>query len=69
MNVYLEVTGLPLRSRNAIYTQEQARQVYYQKRNAQAAKAHRKKRRAKFRAMGIDTDKIKSESVIDKPQK
>jgi SRSO17 transposase len=66
VNVYLEASVLPPRSRNTMYTQEQARQLYYQKRNAQASKSHRKKRQAKFLAMGIKTDSIKS--VIDKPK-
>lgn len=66
MNAFLKASTLPPRIRETIYEQEHARQQYYQNRNAQAAKAHRKKRLAKFQAMGIKTDSIKS--VIERPK-
>jgi SRSO17 transposase len=66
MNIYLEAAVLPPRYRSTKYTEEHERQRYYQRRNAAATKAHRKRRRQKFLDMNIDTRSIKS--LIDKPK-
>jgi hypothetical protein len=60
MNVYLETSQLPKRCQQQKFQDECKRQEYYQHRNAEAAKAHRKKRRAKLQDLGIDPDGIKS---------
>lgn len=51
---------LPPRSRNQAFEAEANRQAYYARRNASAAKSHRKKRRVKLARLGINPDKIKS---------
>jgi hypothetical protein len=66
MNVYQESESLPPRCRTQTYADEVKRQSYYQQRNAIAAESHRKKRRAKLEALGIDPDSIKS--LKDKPK-
>jgi len=58
--VYIDSTNLPRPDRHRRYEEELERQRYYQHRNAQAAKSHRKTRRARLRSLGIDPDKIKS---------
>jgi SRSO17 transposase len=60
MNVYLDTLDLPLRCRLAKHNKELEHQQYYQRRNAKAAEAHRKKRRDKLAALGIDVTSIKS---------
>ncbi len=67
MNVYLEVIDQPRRYRQKAYEKELSRQTYYQHRNAQASKYHRKRRRKRLLELGIDPDKIKSVDV--KPRK
>jgi SRSO17 transposase len=62
-NMYLEVSDQPRRSRHLAYEQEIYRQTYYQLRNAQASKHHRKRRRKRLYVLGIDPDKIKSVDV------
>ena len=48
------------RVRRQLYQDEADRQTYYAKRNASAARSHRKTRRRKLAKLGIDPDKIKS---------
>lgn len=60
MNVVLEVHHQPPRLREQAYRSELARQRYYQDRNAQASKSHRKRRRTQLKKLGIDPDRIKS---------
>lgn len=48
------------RVRRQLYQDEADRQAYYAKRNASAARSHRKTRRRKLAKLGIDPDKIKS---------
>ena len=67
MNVYLEVNDQPRRYREKAYENERSRQAYYQHRNAQASKYHRKRTRQRLLESGIDPDKIKSVDV--KPRK
>ncbi len=66
MNVYLETENLPQRIRTQMHNDEVERQAYYQRRNAAAAVSHRKKRRHKLEALGINPDSIKS--LIEKPK-
>lgn len=63
MNVYLEVNDQPRRCREKGYAKELERQTYYQHRNAEASKHHRKRRRKRLLQLGIDPDKIKSVDV------
>ena len=44
----------------AHFQRELAKQQYYQRRNAQAQRAHVKTRKAQLRSLGIDADRIKS---------
>lgn len=67
VNVYLEVNDQPRRYREEAYEKELGRQSYYQRRNAQASKYHRKRRRNRLLKLGIDPDRIKSVDV--KPRK
>ena len=60
MNVFLEVQNLPPRLQDAAYKSELARQSYYQRRNAQASKSHRKRREKQLKQIGIDPNRIKS---------
>ena len=66
-NVYVSSIGLPPRSCRKLYQAEVDRQAYYARRNATAAKSHRKTRRKRLGKLGIDADKIKS--VASKPAK
>lgn len=66
-NVFIESIGLPPRCRERLYQDEVHRQDYYVRRNAQAAKSHRKTRHKQLMKTGIDPDRIKS--VIPKPPK
>ena len=61
-NVVVASMGFPPRTRERLYQEEAARQIYHAHRNAQAAKSHRKTRRKRFAELGIDPDKIKSVS-------
>lgn len=58
-NVFVSSIVQP-RSRRQLYEKEIAKQTYYRRRNAQASKSHRKKRRKRFEELGIDPEKIKS---------
>lgn len=51
------------RDRDRKLAEEAARQAYYARRNAAAAKSHRKTRRKRLKELGIDPDKIKSVEV------
>lgn len=66
-NVFVASACLPPRCRRQRYQQEAEHQTYYARRNAQAAKSHRKTRRRRLRELGIDPEKIKS--VPPKPPK
>jgi SRSO17 transposase len=59
MNTWLETArGRP--TKEARLQSELAKQQYYQRRNAQARRAHTKTRTAILRSLGIDADRIKS---------
>lgn len=59
-NVFLDCINLPPRCRNQRYQDEVGRQTYHARRNAQASKSHRKRRRKRLAKLGIDPLKIKS---------
>lgn len=59
-SVYLQTIELPRRLRQQRYQRELDEQQYYQNRNAQAAESHRKTRRQRYLALGIDPNTIKS---------
>lgn len=59
-SVYLQFLALPQRLRLARYQRELDEQHYYQQRNADASRAHCKKRYERYLELGIDADKIKS---------
>jgi len=59
-NVVIASLDLSPKERKRRYAKEAARQAYYARRNAQAAKLHRKTRKQQFLEMGIDPEKIKS---------
>ena len=59
-NVFIGSIDLPPRCRQQRYQEEAGRQSYYARRNAHAAKSHRKKRRKQLAELGIDPEKIKS---------
>ena len=59
MNTWLEAARGRL-SKEARLRRELAKQQYYQRRNAQARRAHTKTRTAILRSLGIDADRIKS---------
>jgi SRSO17 transposase len=59
MNTWLE-TARGRQTKVAHYEREQAKQQYYQRRNAQAWRSHTKTRQAQLRSLGIDADRIKS---------
>ncbi len=67
MNIYLEVLDLPPRCRERAYEKEISQQTYYQRRNAEASKHHRKRRVERLLELGIDPNKIRS--VEEKPGK
>lgn len=60
VNVYIASIDLPPRSRQRRYQKEATQQTYYARRNAQAAKSHRKTRRKRLAELGIVPEKIKS---------
>ena len=47
-NVFIDSIGLPPRICQQLYQEEAERQSYYARRNAQAAKSHRKTRRKRL---------------------
>lgn len=59
-SVVVGAMTLPPRTREKLFEAEANRQTYYARRNACAAKCHRKKRRTKLALLGINPDKIKS---------
>lgn len=59
-DVFLAAIDLPPRLRRQSYEAEQDRQRYYQRRNAAAARSHRKSRLQRLHRLGIDSDQIKS---------
>jgi SRSO17 transposase len=59
MNTWLETARIR-QTRVAGYQREQAKQQYYQRRNAQARRSHTKTRKAQLLSLGIDADRIKS---------
>ena len=59
-DVFVASLDLPPRCRKQRYQAEADRQRYHARRNAQAARSHRKTRRQRLRELGIDPDKIKS---------
>lgn len=67
IKVHLEASDQPPRYRQWAYENEVSRQRYYQHRNAQASKHHRKRRRKRLFELGIDPNKLKSVNV--KPRK
>ena len=60
MNIWLSAADLKSEVRKQRYEQELAKQSYYQRRNAQACKSHKKTRITDLRTLGIDVDKTKS---------
>jgi SRSO17 transposase len=60
VNVWLDSADLPPATRRKRYATEQDKQRYYQRRNEQARKSHRKTRLKRLAALGIDVDQIKS---------
>jgi SRSO17 transposase len=60
INIYLTHHRLPPPLRDEEFEQELERQLYYQRRSAQAKKSHTKTRIALYEQMGIDVDRIKS---------
>jgi SRSO17 transposase len=65
VNIYLESVGLPRECKERLYRKERNRQDYYQKRNAQATKSHRKTRKRRLLKLEIEVDRIKS--ILPKP--
>ena len=59
-NAFIESMNLPPKARKSRYEQELTNQQYYARRNATAAKSHRKKRMKRLKEIGIDPDRIKS---------
>ena len=59
-DVVVASAGLSRDERNRRYQAETDRQTYHARRNAQAAKSHRKTRNRKLRDLGIDPEQIKS---------
>jgi SRSO17 transposase len=62
-DVMIETIGLSRRDRDRKLAREIARQTYHARRNATAAKSHRKTRRKRLAALGIDSDTIRSVEV------
>lgn len=64
-DVFIAAVDLPRTQREQRYHAELARQQYYQCRNMQAVKSHRKRRIQELNKLGIDPYRIKS--VCEKP--
>ena len=62
-DVVIKTIGLRRRDQDRMFAEELARQRYYARRNAAAAKSHRKTRRKRLRKIGIDPEKIKAVEV------
>lgn len=60
MNVYLDTADLPAGTRKKRFEDELHKQQYYLRRNRQARKSHTRTRLARFDALGIDVERIKS---------
>lgn len=59
-NVFIDTMHLPPKSRIEQYEKELSHQKYYARRNAAAAKSHRKTKLERLKREGIDPSKIKS---------
>ncbi len=59
-NVVVGSMSLPPRVRHNLFDAEASRQLYYARRNAQAARSHHKTRRKRLIELGINPDKIKA---------
>jgi hypothetical protein len=59
-NTWLSAADLPRAARRTRYEEELAKQRYYQRRNRQSRTSHTKTRLARFNALGIDVERIKS---------
>jgi SRSO17 transposase len=59
INTWLQ-TATPRLSKTQRLEKELAKQQYYQRRAVQARRSHTKTRKARLKALGIDTDRIKS---------
>jgi hypothetical protein len=59
----IDTIGMSRRDRDRKLADEIAKQSYYARRNATAAKSHQKTRRKRLGDLGIDPDKIKSVEV------
>ena len=59
-NTWLSAADLPRAARRIRYEEELRKQRYYQRRNRQARTSHTKTRLARFNALGIDVERIKS---------
>jgi hypothetical protein len=59
-NTWLSAADLPPAVRRTRYQEELEKQCYYQRRNQQARASHTKTRLARFNALGIDVERIKS---------
>ena len=59
-NTWLSAADLPPAVRRTRYEEELEKQRYYQRRNRQARTSHTKTRLARYNALGIDVDRIKS---------
>ena len=66
-NIFVESMGLPPRCREQLYHDEADRQAYYARRNAHAAKSHRKTRHQRLAEIGINPHRIKSVSPRSPP--
>ena len=64
-NVWLNAEDLSLQARRQRFEDEQRKQQYYQRRNAQARKSHTKTRIKRLTAIGINVHKIRSCVVPD----
>jgi SRSO17 transposase len=59
INTWLQAMA-PRLTKTERFEKELAKQQYYQKRSAQARRSHTQTRKARLKALGIDTDRIKS---------
>ena len=60
MNVWLQTADVPPVVRQRRFEDELKKQQYYQRRNRQARESHTKTRLARFAALGLDVERIKS---------
>jgi SRSO17 transposase len=64
-NVWLDAADLPPEARRQRFEEEQRKQEYYQRRNAQARKSHTKTRIEQLNKLGIDVETIRSCIPVD----